>query len=63
MTGLGAPIGNIVYQMVSSGGTTIKTAANTWNYVANVQVKTAANTWSNVQAIYTKTINGWQQSY
>jgi kumamolisin len=61
--GLGAPIGNVVYQMVTSGGTTIKTAANTWNYVANVRVKTAANTWSNVQTIYTKTINGWQQSY
>lgn len=61
--GLGAPIGNVVYQMVNSGGTTIKTAANTWSYVANVQVKTTANTWSNVKSIYTKTINGWQQSY
>jgi len=61
--GLGAPIGNVVYQMVSSGGTTIKTAANTWSYVANVQVKTGATTWSNVKSIWTKTVNGWTQSF
>lgn len=63
VTGVGVPWGNLVYQMVNSGGTTIKSTANTWNYVANVQVKTAANTWSNVRSIYTKTINGWQQTY
>ena len=63
VTGVGVPWGNLVYPLVSSGGTTVKTAANTWNYVANVQVKTAANTWSNVKSIYTKTINGWQQTF
>jgi len=63
VTGLGVPNGNVVYQMVSSGGTVIKTAANAWNYVANVQVKTAPTTWSNVRAIWTKTINGWSQAF
>ena len=63
VTGLGVPFGNVVYQMVSSGGTTVKTAANTWSYLANVRVKTAANTWSNVRSIYTKTVNGWQQTF
>ena len=63
VTGLGVPWGNLVYPMVTSGGTTIKTVANTWSYVSNVKVKTAANTWSNVKSIYTKTINGWQQTY
>jgi len=63
VVGLGAPIGNVVYQMVSSGGTTVKTAANTWSYLANVKVKTGATTWSNVRAIWTKTVNGWAQSF
>jgi len=63
VTGLGPPKGNIVYQMVSSGGTTVKTAANTWSYLANVKVKTGATTWSNVRAIWTKTVNGWAQSF
>jgi len=63
VTGLGVPWGNVVYQMVSSGGTTVKTAANTWNYLSNVQVKTGATTWSNVKAIWTKTINGWKQTF
>jgi subtilase family serine protease len=63
VVGLGVPYGNVVYQMVSSGGTTVKTAANTWSYLANVKVKTATNTWSNVRAIWTKTINGWSQTY
>ena len=63
VTGVGVPYGNVVYQMVSSGGTTIKTADNTWKYVANVRVKTATNTWSNVRAIWTKTVSGWQQTY
>jgi hypothetical protein len=63
VTGLGVPYGNIVNQMVTSGGTTIKTAANTWNYIANVRVKTGATTWSNVRAIWTKTVNGWAQSF
>ena len=63
VTGLGAPNGTALYQEVTSGGTQVKTAANTWSYVANVKVKTAANTWSNVRAIYTKTINGWSQTF
>jgi len=64
VVGLGAPIGNVVYQMVSSGGTTVKTAANTWSYLANVRVKTATNTWSNVQAIWTKVDSTtWKQTF
>ena len=63
VTGVGVPWGNVVYQMVSSGGTTVKTAANTWSYLANVKVKTAPTTWSNVKAIWTKTINGWSQTF
>ena len=63
VTGVGVPWGNLVYPMVTSGGTTIKTDSNTWSYVANVKVKTDTNTWSNVRAIYTKTINGWQQTF
>jgi subtilase family serine protease len=63
VTGVGVPYGNVVYQMVSSGGTVIKTAANAWSYLANVRVKTAPTTWSNVQAIWTKTINGWKQTF
>ena len=63
VTGVGVPWGNVVYQMVSSGGTKVKTAANTWSYVANVRVKTAPTTWSNVRAIWTKTINGWSQTF
>jgi len=63
VTGLGVPWGNLVYPLVTSSGTQIKTATNTWSYIANVQVKTAANTWSNVKAIYTKTVNGWNQSF
>ena len=57
------PYGDQVQQLVSSGGTKIKTATNTWGYVANVQVKTATNTWSNVKSIWTKTVNGWQQTF
>ena len=63
VTGLGIPFGNTVQQMVASGGTVIKTADNTWNYVANVRVKTGATTWSNVKAIWTKTVSGWRQTY
>ena len=63
VTGVGVPWGNLVYPMVTSGGTTVKTATNTWGYVANIRVKTDTNTWSNVRAVWTKTINGWQQSY
>jgi kumamolisin len=63
VTGVGVPWGNLVYPLVSSGGTTIKTTANTWSYVANVKVKTSTNTWSNVRAIWTKTINGWSQTF
>ena len=63
VTGVGVPWGNVVYQMVSSGGTTVKTAANTWSYLANIRVKTAPTTWSNVKAIWTKTINGWSQTF
>jgi kumamolisin len=63
VTGVGVPWGNLVYPMVTSGGTTVKTAANTWGYIANIRVKTDTNTWSNVRAVWTKTINGWQQSY
>jgi hypothetical protein len=63
VTGVGVPNSNQVYQMVASGGTTVKTAANTWSYLANVRVKTDATTWSNVRAIWTKTINGWKQTF
>lgn len=63
VTGVGVPWGNLVYPMVTSGGTTIKTDTNTWSYIANVQVKTDTNTWSNVKAVWTKTINGWQQTF
>jgi kumamolisin len=63
VTGLGVPFGNTVQQLVASAGTTIKTADNTWNSVANVKVKTGATTWSNVRAIWTKTISGWRQTY
>jgi len=63
VTGVGVPYGDQVQQLVSSGGTKIKTATNTWGYVANVQVKTATNTWSNVKSIWTKTVNGWQQTF
>jgi kumamolisin len=63
VTGLGVPFGNTVQQLVASGGTTIKTADNTWNSVANVRVKTGATTWSNVRAIWIKTISGWRQTY
>lgn len=63
VTGLGVPFGNTIQQLVASAGTTIKTADNTWNSVANVKVKTGATTWSNVRAIWTKTISGWRQTY
>jgi len=63
VTGVGVPWGNVVYQMVASGGTTVKTAANTWSYVSNIKVKTDTNTWSNVKAIWTKTVNGWSQTF
>lgn len=63
VTGLGAPNGIALYQTVASSGTKVKTAADTWNYVANVQVKTGATTWSNVQAIWTKTVTGWAQTF
>ena len=63
VTGVGVPYGNVVYQMVSSGGTTIKTADNTWKYVANVKIKTDETTWANVKAIWTKTVSGWRQTY
>jgi subtilase family serine protease len=63
VTGVGVPYGDKVQQLVSSGGTKIKTASDTWNYVANVKVKTNTNTWSNVKAIWTKTVTGWQQTY
>jgi subtilase family serine protease len=63
VTGLGAPWGNVIYPMITSGGTKVKTGANTWSYVANVRVKTAPTTWANVQAIWTKTINGWSQTF
>jgi len=63
VTGLGVPFGNTVQQLVASAGTTIKTADNTWNSVANVRVKTDTTTWSNVRAIWTKTISGWRQTY
>jgi kumamolisin len=63
VTGLGAPWGNVLYPMVTSGGTKIKSTDSNWHYVANVKVKTATNTWSNVKAIWTKTINGWQQTF
>jgi len=66
VTGVGIPWGNVVYQMVSSSGTVVKTVANnipTWSYLSNVKVKTAADTWSNVKAIWTKTVNGWQQTF
>jgi len=64
ITGVGVPWGNVVYQMVSSGGTTVKTAANNWSYLANVKVKTATNTWSNVRAIWTKVDSTtWKQTF
>jgi hypothetical protein len=63
VTGVGIPWGNLVYPMVSSSGTTVKTDTNTWSYLANVKVKTAADTWSNVKAIWTKTITGWKQTF
>jgi kumamolisin len=63
VTGLGAPWGNVLYPMITSGGTKIKSTDGNWHYVANVKVKTATNTWSNVRAIWTKTINGWNQTY
>ena len=63
VTGVGVPYGNVVYQMVSSGGTTIKTADNAWSYIANVRVKTDETTWANVKAIWTKTVSGWRQTY
>lgn len=63
VTGLGIPFGNTVQQMVASAGTVIKTADNTWNYVANVRVKTDDTTWANVKAIWTKTVSGWRQTY
>ena len=64
VVGLGAPIGNVVQQMVSSGGTTVKTATNTWSYLANVKVKTAPTTWSNVRAIWTKVDSTtWKQTF
>jgi subtilisin family serine protease len=58
---LGAP-NRIAYQPLQ-GTTKVKTANNTWSYVADVKVKTATNTWSNVKAIWTKTISGWRQTY
>ena len=64
VTGVGVPYGNVVYQMVSSGGTTVKTADNSWNYVANIKVKTDATTWANVKSVWTK-VNSttWKQSF
>jgi kumamolisin len=64
VVGLGAPIGNVVYQMVASGGTSVKTAANTWGYLANIKVKTDTNTWSNVRAVWTKVDSTtWKQTF
>jgi kumamolisin len=63
ITGVGIPWGNVVYPMVSSGGTVVKTDTNTWSYLANVKVKTATDTWSNVKAIWTKTVSGWKQTF
>jgi len=63
VTGLGAPWGNVLYPMITSGGTKVKSTDGSWHYVSNVKVKTTSNTWSNVKAIWTKTINGWNQTY
>jgi kumamolisin len=63
VTGLGVPIGNLLYQTVTSGGLEIKNSANTWGPVANVYVKTGASTWANVRNIWTKTADGWAQTY
>jgi len=64
VTGVGVPYGNLVYQLVSSGGTTVKTADNSWNYVANVRVKTDDTTWANVRSIWTKVDSTtWKQSF
>jgi hypothetical protein len=50
--------------MITSGGTAIKTGANTWSYVSNVKVKTGSTTWSNVRAVWTK-VNSttWKQTF
>jgi subtilase family serine protease len=63
ITGLGRPYGQKTYQIATSNGTRVKTSANNWNYIANVQVKTDTNTWTAVQAIWTKTATGWRQTY
>jgi kumamolisin len=64
VVGMGSPKSNIVYQMVTSGGTHIKSATNTWTPIANVYVKTGATTWANVRAVWTK-INSttWKQTF
>ena len=63
VTGVGVPFGDVVHQMVSSGGTKTRISGNTWSYVSNVKVKTDTNTWSNVKAIWTKTTSGWKQTF
>ena len=64
VVGMGAPLGTVLYPMITSGGTNIKTAANTWSYVSNVKVKTGSTTWSNVKAIWNK-VNSttWKQTF
>ena len=64
VVGMGAPLGTVLYPMITSGGTNIKTAANTWSYVSNVKVKTGSTTWSNVKAVWTK-VNSttWKQTF
>jgi subtilisin family serine protease len=53
----------VAYQSIL-GLTAIKTADNSWNYVANVRVKTDATTWANVRSIWTKVDStNWRQSF
>jgi kumamolisin len=63
VTGLGSPIGQLIYNLFANNGIKVKTASSTWTPVQNISIKTAANTWSTVNRVWTKTASGWLQTY
>ena len=71
VTGLGAPVGLSLYNLlpayvppaVTNSNIRIKTSPAVWSNVANVYVKTTATTWNQVQHAWIKTAQGWQQRF
>jgi subtilase family serine protease len=71
VTGLGAPVGLSLYNLlpayvppaVTNSNIRIKTSSTVWSNVSNVYVKTTSTTWNQVQHAWVKTTTGWQQTY